>query len=273
MRVSTMTKKQKFLFSLFPLAVLILYMGIVGVFANFISTSVRAQIFGNLLVVLIGGGWYIWRRRKYAMSHPDSKKFQPRAWSVFLLVGLLIVFSVVTPIVGFAIQYAFPDSSGQVAYDAAVAADTGWFVLQTVFLAPIAEELVFRQYMFRPWKRTLGFWVSAALSSAVFALMHGTLYHLPVAFAVGFLSCVMLQMTGQLRYSFLVHFVFNLCAVSVTPGVLPLEGSLLYAWYISIPIYLVCFASVLLLYRYRRQIRKYVTEDHLIDKWNQKPEV
>lgn len=91
-------------------------------------------------------------------------------------------------------------------------------------LAPLAEEALFRGFLFRFLSQKLSKaakrwgWVAAAVAvSLIFSLMHvsyGSTAELAVAFAVGFALCLSVQKTGSIVPAIVAHALFNLASIS-----------------------------------------------------------
>jgi membrane protease YdiL (CAAX protease family) len=86
-------------------------------------------------------------------------------------------------------------------------------------LAPVAEELFFRGFMFTALRRPIG-WVGAAVvTSVVFGLIHagGTsaVFLVPLA-VLGFLLCVLYRRTGSLVPGMGVHAFNNALALGTS---------------------------------------------------------
>lgn len=252
-----------------PIGIFLAYIGVTMLCGLFTANPVQAQFVSNVFWVLLGFGFWLYERYTDRKECRVRELFRPRAWSVFVLVVICIVFGLLIPIVGFGLQTHIYDTGAEV-YQTSIQQDAGLFLLMSVFLAPVVEEMLFRWFMYKPWKKAFGTVVSMLLTSTIFAIIHGTLQHLPVAFFVGFFGCVLIEVTGQLRYAVLNHFIYNLLAVAVVPALLPADGSWLYSYPAMLVLYMVCIGSVIWMYRYRKAIKTYVTSDHLIDKWNRK---
>ncbi len=83
------------------------------------------------------------------------------------------------------------------------------FVLFAVVLAPFAEEIFFRVFLFNAIARHAGFWAGALVSSAVFALAHADLSaFLPLA-GVGIVLCWVYARTRNAWCAMLTHGGFN----------------------------------------------------------------
>lgn len=99
-------------------------------------------------------------------------------------------------------------------------ADVWVSLLLTIVVAPVFEEILFRGVVFPLWSR-LNPWFGLIGSSLVFALMHGTLVHLPATFMTGLLLASAYAMTGKLRTSIMLHVGYNLAASVLGSATVP----------------------------------------------------
>jgi len=128
-------------------------------------------------------------------------------------------------------------------------------LLATVFVAPVAEELLFRGYLLNLWMRRWGTWTGIVLSSLVFGLAH---FQFAVFAAVAgvFFALVYLRF-GSLWPGTLLHALFNVIGGSF--GIAPYflqksraEALSLSSW---IPEMVLTIAFVPLLYLFWRRFR------------------
>ena len=94
-------------------------------------------------------------------------------------------------------------------------------LIYSCIMAPVCEELCFRGMLLRrlrPW----GDGFALCASALLFALVHGNLYQMLYAFAVGMVLGGVLLRTGSLRGCILLHAGVNF----VSAGLLPLAGVL-----------------------------------------------
>lgn len=94
-------------------------------------------------------------------------------------------------------------------YQHAVASNYLLFILLTLIVAPITEELLMRGLLFNMLRRYVPLWIAYLLSASIFALLHGTLLHLYPGVVLGLLFTFVYVYTGQLRYSILCHLLYN----------------------------------------------------------------
>ena len=78
-----------------------------------------------------------------------------------------------------------------------------------VIIAPIAEELIFRGWLYGKMKQIIPTWLAVVLVSVLFGIMHG---QVNVGINVFFLSitlCVLREMTGTIYAGILLHMLKN----------------------------------------------------------------
>ena len=89
--------------------------------------------------------------------------------------------------------------------------DTPLFVIFTLMgiLGPMSEELVCRGIVYHGYKRTGTMMQALLLSSMIFALMHMNFNQAAYAFAIGVAMVLLVEATGSIWSSILVHVTFN----------------------------------------------------------------
>lgn len=94
----------------------------------------------------------------------------------------------------------------------------GTIAANLVLLAPCAEELFFRGWLYTGLRRRLSFWPSFLLTASLFAAFHWDANHrriflvLPLALALGLLR----EVTGSIKPTIALHAVYNLIIVVIT---------------------------------------------------------
>lgn len=96
-----------------------------------------------------------------------------------------------------------------------------------VLVAPVAEEIVFRGYLYPAAKRFCGPVGGIIFSSLVFAAAHGNVVALLPLFILAVLLCLIYEFTGSIWANISVHFLFNAATVAVQLmvryGIIPTE--------------------------------------------------
>jgi len=88
-------------------------------------------------------------------------------------------------------------------------------VLTVGFVAPLAEEIVFRGVTYRGLRRRLGFIPAAALSAFLFSLAHVDLQHALQLFAIGVVLAWTTERSGSILPGMVLHAGVNLLSLLV----------------------------------------------------------
>lgn len=91
----------------------------------------------------------------------------------------------------------------------------GLMAVAAVLVAPVAEEVVFRGYLYPASKRFCGPVGAVLFSSLIFAAAHGNVVALVPLFVLAVLLCAVFEFTGSLWACIAVHFLFNGATVAM----------------------------------------------------------
>jgi len=84
--------------------------------------------------------------------------------------------------------------------------------ISLVLIAPIAEEILFRGYLFGKLKKYMPIWFAAVITSVTFGFVHGA-WNLAIdTFALSLILCTLREMTGSIWSSVLLHMAKNAVA-------------------------------------------------------------
>jgi membrane protease YdiL (CAAX protease family) len=78
-----------------------------------------------------------------------------------------------------------------------------------VVLAPVAEEILFRGYLYGKLKKIIPFWAAILITSAIFGAIHGAWDLAIDTFALSVVLCLLRETTGSLCASILLHMTKN----------------------------------------------------------------
>lgn len=81
--------------------------------------------------------------------------------------------------------------------------------LTLVVLAPVAEELLFRGYLYGRLRRWMAIWLAAIVTSVVFGVVHGQWNVGLDVFVLSLVMCRLREMTGSIWAGVLVHMIKN----------------------------------------------------------------
>lgn len=82
-----------------------------------------------------------------------------------------------------------------------------WFMMG--IFGPFCEELVFRGIIYKGYLKSGNIWKAVLLSSLLFGLVHMNFNQAPYAFVVGVAMALLVEATGSLWSSVLVHVIIN----------------------------------------------------------------
>jgi len=78
-----------------------------------------------------------------------------------------------------------------------------------VLIAPLAEEILFRGYLFGKLKKYVPVWAAVLVTSLLFGAAHGNWNVIIDTFALSVVLCVLRELTGNIWSSILLHMVKN----------------------------------------------------------------
>lgn len=84
-----------------------------------------------------------------------------------------------------------------------------------IIVAPIAEETIFRGWLYAKIRRYVPIWVATLLVSVLFAAVHSPLSAALNAFTLSVIMCLLRELTGTTYSSILLHIVKNAIAVTL----------------------------------------------------------
>ncbi len=129
-------------------------------------------------------------------------------------LGFLIYFAA-SIVISFVVQSIVPFDENQV-QDIGFSNPNGLELVMVfvtiVILAPLAEELLFRGFIFKGIRRTLPFWPTAIIVSLLFGLVHGQINVGLDVFALSMVLCWLRERTSSLWPGIMLHSGKNLVA-------------------------------------------------------------
>jgi membrane protease YdiL (CAAX protease family) len=78
-----------------------------------------------------------------------------------------------------------------------------------VVVAPVAEEVIFRGWLYGKVRARAGFWVAALVVSGLFGLMHGQWNVAVNVFAMSMVMCALREVTGTIYAGVFLHMLKN----------------------------------------------------------------
>lgn len=106
-----------------------------------------------------------------------------------------------------------------------VSGNTILTVIFTVIVAPIAEEVIFRAMVYGSLGRKMNPYLAAAITSAVFGLMHGSIIWFMYATLLGMIINVIFIRVDSIAAPILFHVIFNVIGTTCA-GIVELSGGI-----------------------------------------------
>jgi membrane protease YdiL (CAAX protease family) len=107
-----------------------------------------------------------------------------------------------------------PQDVVQVLQNAEAPRDRIAVMVMALAVAPVAEEIIFRGFLYPTAKRYLGSFAAVALTSVLFAVLHGHPPSIPALVTLAVCLTLAYEKTGSLIVPMAMHALFN--TVSVT---------------------------------------------------------
>lgn len=182
---------------------------------NVATTIIAAVIYVLLLALVLGGPRVLklWSGRFDYRRLLGLRRLMEWRDILYAIVGFAVYLALGVGLI-LLIAAVVPD------FNASQAQDTGFskilapsnailVFLSLVVIAPIAEEIIFRGYLFGTLRRSLPVWAAAVLTSLVFGLIH-LQWNVGVdVFVMSLVSCFLRYKTGSLWASILLHMAKN----------------------------------------------------------------
>lgn len=183
-----------------------------GVNIAVLNTVVALICYIVALTIAIGLPWVIFNKRTtlrdiglHRLPSWSEIGLAPIGFVVYMIASMLVMFSIIQLIPGFDIKEAQETGFGNITqrYEYVVA----FFTL--VVLAPVAEEVLFRGYLYGRLKRWAPWVVSALITSVLFGFAHGQWNVGIDTFVMSMIACMLRDICGSLWPAIMLHMIKN----------------------------------------------------------------
>jgi uncharacterized protein len=176
------------------------------------STAINIVVYTLAVVIIIGVPKWVfkWKTTLGELGLSKRPKWMDLVW---LLVSIFVYLILTVSVTALA-MYLFPSADYEQAQNIGFEALTHHWeytlaFVSLVVVAPIAEELIFRGYLFGKLKKYAAVWISILLSAALFAVAHGQWNVALDTFALGIVLATLRVVTGSLWASIVLHALKN----------------------------------------------------------------
>lgn len=171
-----------------------------------------AVVYGLTLLIVIGVPWLVKKARttKEELGMQRLVLWTDLAWVPAGAIAYLVLTAIIT---GLAmtyltfINYDQPQDTGF--SNIAQQGEAILAFIMLVMIAPIAEELLFRGYLFGKLRKYAPLWISILITSALFAAVHFAWNVGLDVFALSIVLCLLRVITGSLWPSIMLHMLKN----------------------------------------------------------------
>lgn len=182
-------------------------------FNEIIFNSVAgATIYALAILIVLGVPWLIKKRRttKEDLGIHRMPSWMDIVWTPPGFVVYLILTSLVTVFALYFLPFIDPAEAQDTGY-ATIATQFEYVLafLSLVIVAPIAEEVLFRGYLFGKLRKHAPLWIAIGITSVLFALVHFQANVGLDVFALSIVLCLLRVVSGSLWPSILLHMVKN----------------------------------------------------------------
>lgn len=195
-----------------------------------VQTVFSASVYASALLIAFGVP-YLFNKKT------DLETIGMKRLMSWLDIGLApftyIAYVIVLVMVIALVSHLFPGFNVAEAQDVgfrSISNQLGYMLAFTtlVVIAPVAEEVLFRGYLYGKLRRRVPIWVCIVATSALFALVHGQWNVAVDTFVLSVFLCGLREITGSIWSGILVHMIKNMIAfylLFIAPVITPGIGS------------------------------------------------
>lgn len=178
----------------------------------FFNTIFAAAIYALSLVIVIFIPWWL---KKHRTSKEELGLQRLPSWMDIGLAPLaFVLYLLLSGILLYVITLLFP------AFDSKQVQETGFANLASqyeyilafltlVVVVPVAEEILFRGYLYGKLRKTIPAWLTILVTSVLFAVVHGQWNVAVDVLALSGVLCVLREVTGSIWAGILLHMLKN----------------------------------------------------------------
>lgn len=227
-----------------PFLLFLVYVALCVVLQLQIKDSVVIPMgIGDGLVAIVLGIWYYIVFTKRDRLYADLVPFRfDKVWLFgFAVLFLVLLFG--SQAMGTWIRNVAV--TGGDSYSTMSNRDLFWYMILASTLGPIAEELLYRGFMYRWLRERFGMLFSLIYATVLFTLSHGTLYHIPLCVGLSLFITIIYEMTGKLWHCMLIHILSNVISMAFVITIpVTYQIGLMIAFGIAVMISLVLLAGL-----------------------------
>lgn len=185
---------------------------ILAVNVTVLNFIIAAAIYTLSLLIVLGLPWVL---LKYQTTKKDIGLTRLLTWGDIGLAPVgFIVYLLVSGILVYGATQLFPAFNGsqtqQVGFSHVSQAYQYLLAFATlVVVAPFAEEVLFRGYLYGKLRKAVPLWLAMIVTSALFGAIHGQWNVGVDVFAMSMVACSLREVTGSIWAGVLLHMIKN----------------------------------------------------------------
>ncbi|HEX6416011.1 MAG TPA: type II CAAX endopeptidase family protein [Candidatus Saccharimonadales bacterium] len=176
------------------------------------QTLATAVIYTLSLSIAVGLPWLIKKRRanwgELGLNRLPTWTdilLAPAGFIVYFLASALLIFLTTQLLPGFDVEQV-----QEIGFDNIAQRHEYLMAFITlVIIAPVAEEALFRGYLYGHLRARIPIWLAMLITSAVFGAVHGQLNVAIDTFALSMIMCSLREVTGSIWAGILLHMLKN----------------------------------------------------------------
>jgi hypothetical protein len=176
------------------------------------QTVVGAVIYALTLLIVIGVPWLVKKVRtsKEELGMQRLPNLMDFVWVPSGAIVYLILTAIITTLAMSFLTFVDYDQVQDTGFTA-MGAQSEYVLafIMLVVIAPIAEELLFRGYLFGKLRKYAPLWISILITSVLFALVHFAWNVGLDVFALSVVLCLLRVVSGSLWPSIMLHMLKN----------------------------------------------------------------
>ena len=176
------------------------------------NTVLAAVVYTLTLALVVGVPWLL-RQRRTTTTDVGLQRL-PRWMDILLAPAGAIIYLLLSALLITLLGMVFPQIDLQQAQDIGFRnlADYSQYLLAfltLVVVAPLAEEILFRGYLYGKLRKHAPLWLAILITSGLFGLAHGQWNVAIDTFALSVVMCSLREVTGSIWAGVLLHMLKN----------------------------------------------------------------
>lgn len=187
-----------------------MHVSFIGIDTTIFQSAIAAAIYLFALLIAIGVPWLF-------KQETTPKELGLSRWPSWGDIGLAPVGFIIYFIASGLLVYL---ASQIIGFDMSQAQDTGFHRLSQIYeyalafvtlivIAPLAEEILFRGFLYGKLRKRLPVWVAVLVTSLLFGVVHGQWNVGVDVFALSLVLCGLRETTGSIWAGVLLHMLKN----------------------------------------------------------------